>query len=573
MSSRPNGTAPGDAGPAAPTPRPLIVRLVWARRTSQALFFLVFCWLLAATAFPGDFRTVTERVRLRLPVEAFFMFDPLVALLTLLSRHAVYRGLLWSLVVVALTVVAGRAFCGWICPFGTLHQATAWVFPSRYGKGGRRVAQNKTHPVRQRVKLYLLLGALAAAAFGSAVGGLLDPFSVLVRGLALSVLPGAQYLTFAAADLAGATGLRAVRGASGVVVDALSSVLWPAQQLSVHGGWLLGVLFVAVLVLNRFVPRFWCRVLCPLGALLGLLGRFALFGMRKDHSRCTDCNLCLVHCQGADSPQGGVPWRQQECHVCLNCEAVCPEGVIHFGWLPERGDTELGPNVERRTAIASLAAGAALVPLLRTSDGHATNYSERRIRPPGALPEPEFLARCIRCGECMKVCPNNALQPALLEAGVEGLWTPVLIPRIGPCEQSCVLCGQVCPTGAIRKFTEEQRLGTDGQAIALGTAFFDRGRCLPWAMGTPCIVCEEHCPTSPKAIWVEPVELPARRPPPDDPRGEPRITTVPLQRPHLDPSRCIGCGTCEHVCPVRDLPAVRVTSVGESRSKSNAILL
>ena len=561
------------AQPKGPPPRPLIRKLVWARRATQALCVLVFLWLLAATAFPGDFRTVTERVRLRRPVEIFFELDPLVALLTLLSRHAVYRGLLLSLIVVGLTVVFGRVFCGWICPFGTLHQAIGWLFPSRYGKGGRRIAQNKTHPVRQRVKLYLLFAALGAAVLGSAVGGLLDPLSVLVRGVALALLPATQYLFFAVGDLAGATGSRVVRGASGAVGDLLTRVLWPPHQLEVHAGWVIGVLFLALLVLNRFVPRFWCRVLCPLGALLGLLSRFSLFGMRKEHARCTDCNLCLLHCQGADSPQGGVPWRQHECHLCLNCEAACPEGVIHFGLLPERGDTKTRPDLERRTALGSVAAGALLVPLLRSSDGYGANFSERRIRPPGALDEPEFLRRCIRCGECMKVCPNNALHPALLEAGVEGLWTPVLIPRIGPCEQSCVLCGQVCPTGAIQHVTEEQRLGIGGQPLAIGTAFFDRGRCLPWAMGTPCIVCEEHCPTSPKAIWTEPTEVPARRPPPDDPNGAPVVTTVPLQRPHLDPSRCIGCGICEHVCPVRDLPAVRVSSVGESRSKSNAILL
>jgi ferredoxin len=110
----------------------------------------------------------------------------------------------------------------------------------------------------------------------------------------------------------------------------------------------------------------------------------------------------------------------------------------------------------------------------------------------------------------MKVCPNNALHPAFFEAGVEGMWTPILIPRIGYCEHSCVLCGQVCPTGAIQKITEKQKLGLGQKPISIGTAFYDQGRCLPWAMGTPCIVCEEFCPTSPKAIWVEPVEVPKR---------------------------------------------------------------
>jgi ferredoxin len=201
------------------------------------------------------------------------------------------------------------------------------------------------------------------------------------------------------------------------------------------------------------------------------------------------------------------------------------------------------------------------------------NYHAKVIRPPGAVEERAFLERCIRCAECMKVCPNNALHPAFFEAGVEGLWTPILIPRIGYCEFSCVLCGQVCPTGAIQKITENEKLGQGVPAIKIGTAFYNQGRCLPWSMQTPCIVCEEFCPTSPKAIWVEEVEAPVRDSKAGPSGEQPAMLTVKLQRPHVDPSLCIGCGACEKVCPVQDQPAVYITSVGESRSKSNVILL
>lgn len=251
--------------------------------------------------------------------------------------------------------------------------------------------------------------------------------------------------------------------------------------------------------------------------------------------------------------------------MCMNCEAACPEDVIKFRFLPGRKSTVTVPDTGRRTAIASAAAGAALIPAARIADVIDANYSPLVIRPPGAVEERAFLERCIRCSECMKVCPNNALHPAFLESGVEGLWTPILIPRIGYCEPSCVLCGEVCPTGAIQKITEVQKLGDPVrhiEPIKIGTAFYDHGRCLPWSMATPCIVCEEFCPTSPKAIWVEEVDTPDRN-------GRP----VHVQRPHVDPQLCIGCGACEKVCPVQDRPAVYVTSVGESRSKTNVILL
>ncbi|NUO51382.1 MAG: 4Fe-4S binding protein, partial [Polyangiaceae bacterium] len=330
---------------------------------------------------------------------------------------------------------------------------------------------------------------------------------------------------------------------------------------------------VAILFMNRFIPRFWCRVLCPLGAFLGVIAKHALFGMEKDHAKCTDCNLCLVHCQGADSPQGGVKWRQDECHMCMICESACPEDVIKFRFLPGRTSTIGQPDLARRTAIATAAAGAVAIPATRIADVIDANYDHRVIRPPGSVEEREFLERCIRCAECMKVCPNNALHPAWFEAGVEGMWTPILIARVGYCEHSCVLCGDVCPTGAIQKITEAQKLGINQKPISIGTAFFDHGRCLPWSMGTPCIVCEEFCPTSPKAIWVENLEVPKRSSTPGPDGHEPPMESVKVQRPHVDPSLCIGCGACEKVCPIQDKPAVYVTSVGETRSKTNIILL
>ncbi|MSP24833.1 MAG: 4Fe-4S binding protein [Myxococcales bacterium] len=553
--------------------RPIIKKLVWARRATQIGCFALFCWLLFETGFRGNFAATDERVRVALPVEAFLLADPFVALMTLLSTHTVYRGLLWSLGLVLVTLVFGRIFCGWICPFGTLHHFFGWIFPSRYLKGKSRIAENKTHPVRQRIKYYLLYGFLGSAAFGSAIGGLFDPICISVRAIGLAVMPVAQYATRATSDVLTQTNVRGVQQASDAAADFMSSAVWQQKQFYFHETWLIGAMLIALLFMNRFVPRFWCRVLCPLGALLGVFSRFALFGMEKDHAKCTDCDLCLVHCQGADSPQGGVKWRQDECHMCFNCEAACPEDVIKFRFLPAWRSRVGVPDTGRRTALASVAVGVVAIPLARAADALDVNYDEKVIRPPGSVEERDFLERCIRCAECMKVCPNNALHPAFFEAGIEGLWTPILIARIGYCEHSCVLCGDVCPTGAIQKITEEQKMGIGQKPISIGTAFFDLGRCLPWSMATPCIVCEEFCPTSPKAIWVEEIDVPKRESVPRADGKGPEMTMVHVQRPHVDPTLCIGCGACEKVCPVQDEPAVYITNVGETRSKTNVILL
>jgi MauM/NapG family ferredoxin protein len=179
------------------------------------------------------------------------------------------------------------------------------------------------------------------------------------------------------------------------------------------------------------------------------------------------------------------------------------------------------------------------------------------IRPPGALGEDQFLQQCVRCGECMKVCIGNALQPTLLEAGAEGMFTPRLIPRIGYCEYNCTLCGQVCPTGAIQQLTLEQKHST-----AIGRAWFDKSRCLPHARGIPCLVCEEHCPVPDKAIKLREATV-------LDQDGN----EVTLQQPYVVDNLCIGCGICENKCPLPGAAAVHVTREGESRDPDSGLLI
>ncbi len=553
--------------------RPIIRTLVWVRRVSQASFLALFLYFLTQTAFRGTFSAASsEVVRLPLPVEGFLLADPFVAAITLLSTHSVYRGLAISLAVLLLTLVFGRVFCGWICPFGTLHHVLGWIFPSRYLQRPRRVESNQTK-WWQAGKYYLLCAFLGAALTGSVIGGLFDPICFAVRAIGLGFLPALQYVGMRTSGALADTNWRPLQSSSDSLQDLLARSLWTADQAYFNQAWLIVVLLIAVLFMNRVIPRFWCRALCPLGALLGFVSRFSLFGMTKNHARCTECNLCLVHCQGADSPQGGVKHRKDECHMCLNCEAACPEDVIKFQFLPSLVSEQVKPDLTRRTVLASTAAGAVAVPGLRIGNWPDKAYSEKVIRPPGSVEEREFLERCIRCGACMKVCPNNALHPALFEAGPEGLWTPILIPRIGYCEYSCVLCGDVCPTGAIQKIDEKMKMGIGRKPIRIGTAMYDQGRCLPWAMATPCIVCEEFCPTSPKAIWAEEVEIPKRDDKYDASGVHAKMLSVKVQRPHIDPSLCIGCGACEKACPVVDKPAVYVTNAGESRSRTNVILL
>jgi len=250
--------------------------------------------------------------------------------------------------------------------------------------------------------------------------------------------------------------------------------------------------------------------------------------------------------------------------LCLNCIDACSQGAISYRFLPGGDAHTTKVDLEGRRAVLAAAAGLVAVPLARASDGVGPRPNPERIRPPGSVAEKEFLSRCIKCSACMKVCPTGGLQPALTQAGIEGLWTPVLIPHIGHCEQSCNLCSQVCPTAAIAPISIEQRYGLPPakETVRIGSASIDRGRCLPWASDTDCIVCEEVCPTSPKAVFFK-EEVVRRR----------DGTTVTLKRPHVDLQYCIGCGMCEARCPVFDRAAIRVSSVGETRSSENRVML
>ncbi len=540
-----------------------LVKPTTIRRISQTIFFGLFLFLLLHTEFRGSLRASASEIRLPYPLRWFFQLDPLVALTNAFSTRALYRGLLWSLAVLILTLFFGRFFCGWICPLGSVHHFFSNLQSER--KRGKQLIDSNRYKPWQTTKYYLLFALLAAALLGTGIAGWLDPLSLLVRSLALSILPATSYALRAVLTELEGSRIGAIQTFGSVLHFFLGSFLLSFKQPYFRQGIWLGAIFIFFIALNFRVTRFWCRALCPLGALLGMASRWSLLGLVKGVQDCNDCNRCLTHCQGGDDPIGGVSWRKPECHLCLNCVEDCPENSLQFKLFPAQHFS--GVSLQRRKVLAGLGAGAAIVPLMRSTPGFATERSDRLLRPPGAVDESYFLSRCIRCGECMKVCPNNALHPALHEAGLEGLWTPLMVPRIGYCETTCVLCSQVCPTGAIWQITAKEK-GWDGSAtrdaspIRLGTAFYDRGRCLPWAMATECIVCEEWCPTSPKAIYLRPAEA-------VDATG--KIKQV--KQPYLDPSLCVGCGACEYACPVQDRPAVYVTSIGESRSRTNQVLL
>lgn len=446
----------------------------------------------------------------------------------LASRRALVGSAL-ALITVVLTLAFGRAWCGWLCPLGTLLD----LFSLRRRRGTREAPAD----LWRKAKYGLLLTILAAALFTNLTLMIFDPLTILFRTLSVSVWPAVdQLVTAAEAMLYRVPVLRpAISAFDGL---ARPKVLPPEPAFYRYTLLYAGV-FLGVVLLNLVAPRFWCRYLCPLGALLGLLSKVAVV-RREVNARCTQCDACVWVCPtGTIQPAEGYASDSSECTMCLECLAACPYNAVEFPIhlsLAERQPYD--PS--RRQALMALGAAIAGVGLFRSNLTAGRDHS-RLIRPPGAR-ENDLLSKCIRCGECIRACPTSAIQPAVAEAGIEGLWTPVLVPRLGYCDYSCNVCGQVCPVQAIPPLSLQEK-----RQQVIGQAYIDQNRCIPWADHRDCIVCEEMCPVPDKAIKLERVEVR---------NGEGVLVTV--QRPRVIRECCIGCGICEYKCPVNGEAAIRV---------------
>ena len=509
------------------------------RIVTQGLFLLIFLWLFLQTESKGA-------NDLGYPVKIFLDADPLIFITTILSSREWYQTFYLAILVIVATVFLGRVFCGWVCPLGTLNNMVGSIKK-------RRLSTSTVN--WYRFKYYVLIFLLVSSLFSLQLTGIADPISLLIRSFSLAVYPLVSYATSATFDAFYNANIPFLVNVSEFIYSILKKIFLPFQQPFYLQSAFVGFLFLLILGLNLVERRFWCKYLCPLGGLLGIFSRYA-FLRRSVSEDCNDCGACARACQGSATPDREERWKNTECIYCMDCDDLCPRNAVHFGFLKKQ--PVAGMDLGKRRVIGSILTGLIAVPLMRITPLARAGVSDPKlIRPPGSLEEKEFLRRCVKCGECMKVCITNGLQPTLLEAGLEGIWSPVLVPRIGYCEYRCTLCGQVCPTGAIKRLEIPEK-----NKVKIGLAMIDKGRCLPHAHATPCIVCEEVCPTPKKAIWFEQVMVRNRE-------GKERI----LKLPRVDLKLCIGCGLCETKCPVLGQPAIYVTSVGESRSRDNQLLL
>jgi ferredoxin-type protein NapF len=482
----------------------------YLRRTVQILSFCFLLYLVIQTAFP---------LELKVPVDLYLRLDPFVATITVLARKGIILRMVPAFGVLLFVIAFGNFFCGWFCPMG----AAIDFFDRILFREKKRMKAFNDQSLR-RLRYGVFIFSLAAGLMAFQVMYLLDPISLITRTLVITFYPPAILIFNHLLPK-----VQTILPRNPIL---MSSIPLPVFKVNL----LIFVFFVFILALGVVRKRFWCRYLCPLGALFSIFSRLRIF-RRSVADGCTRCQQCVREC-----PVGAIPqedpqrYRQQDCISCFKC-LECPPEVTTFKFVAPSWKSANGVDLSRRYVLGSLGFGfvsALLIKAnpLQTESGLKNN---RLIRPPGALPEERFVSVCSGCGECLKVCPNNALQSTLLEAGLAGLYTPRLVPRIGYCEEFCNFCGRVCPTEAIRTLSiEEKRL------TQMGVAHIDKTRCIAWDTEKICLVCNEQC--SYHAIVG------------DD-----------KKRPTVKEEKCTGCGICENKCPVDGEAAIIVYSYGAQK--------
>jgi len=479
----------------------------YLRRTIQVLSFCFLLFLVLKTAFP---------LESKIPVDLYLRLDPFIGIITILTKKDVILRMLPAFGVLLLVMIFGNFFCGWFCPMGT----TIDFFDRILFREKKRPKGFDDQPLR-RLRYGVFLFSIIAGLMAFQVMYLLDPISLITRTLVITFYPPAIFIFN---EL-----LPKIQSFLPKNPFIVSSIPLPLFKVNLF----IFVIFIIILALGVIRKRFWCRYLCPLGTLFSIFSRLRIF-KRSVTDDCTQCQQCVKGC-----PVGAIPaetpqnYRQEDCISCFKC-LECPPQAVSFRFASPIWKATDGVNLSRRYVLGSLAFGFVSALVIKTNPLQTESglRNNRLIRPPGALSEEKFVSVCSGCGECLKVCPNNALQSALLEAGLAGLYTPRLVPRIGYCEEFCNFCGRVCPTEAILPLSiEEKRL------VQVGVAHIDKTRCIAWDTEKICLVCNEQC--SYQAIV-----------------GDEK------KRPIIKEEKCTGCGICENKCPVDGEAAIIVYASG-----------
>lgn len=499
------------------------------RSIIQAFSLTAFLFLMVTAVYSG--------IELVNP-DLYLRMDPILILGSALSGRIFLLIFIPAIIVILITVLFGRIFCGYFCPMGITIDCSDRIINLKKKKGKGKESLYK-------LKYFLLFFMIGAGILGVSAIFIGAPLSLITRFYALLIHP--------LLSLLGEIGLDLIHPiAEHFEMYGLLFTEIHAPRYSTL--FFILLLFAAIFYAGKINSRFWCRYLCPSGAMLAIFSRMPLV-KRVVSDDCTKCGKCVRSCpMGAIDAKSPDSTSFAECIGCMTCKDICPENAVAFKITGINKNENPGFLPERRSLLYSGVSGALFATVnlsginsLYGKPGVGRVAPKGLVRPPGSRPEKEFLALCVRCGECMASCPNNALQPIWFEAGTEGLFSPRLLPKRGACSPDCNNCGSVCPTSAIRPLEI-----LDRRWAKTGTARIMREMCLAWEHQKRCMVCDEVCPYS--AIKFR------------DEQGNP----VPV--PEVIEERCSGCGFCEHHCPVQNQSAIFVTPMGAQRLNEGSFM-
>jgi ferredoxin len=476
-----------------------------------ALAFFLILFLYVSWPYGGKNYSETLAAKEWVDAEIFLAMDPLVSVSTAIAA----RMWVWSLavagVILCIGLVIPRGFCGYVCPMGTFLDLFDWAL-------SRRALQPQSRPQAwwMNLRFFILFVMLVSAAMGVLLSGFVAAMAVWTRAMLL---------------IAGPVQAGLLKG-------------WYLVPPMNAGQWISLALFGGIIATGFLERRFWCKYLCPTGAIFSLAAMLSLTG-RKISDDCVNCGRCKTACDFA-AMREDFTTHQARCSFCQSCGGVCPVGAIQFTdrWDSiDRKMPSVGTSVShaRRQFLAGLGAAVATGAGLAAVIGKPAAGGPE-IRPPGSVPEEAFLRLCIRCGQCIKVCPNNVLHLAGFETGFNGLWAPRVVADWSGCEPSCNNCGQVCPTGAIRALTLEEK-----RAAQIALAVVDKKTCLPYAGRKACQYCVDEC----KAAGYDAIEFIRVRGQADE-SGRP-VEGIGFLAPVVLEDKCVGCGLCQMRCRVMNV--------------------
>ena len=437
-------------------------------------------------------------------------------------------------VLLALTLLLGRVYCSVICPLGVMQDIISWIHGKTNKKNRFRFSWSPAKNWLRYGMLALFIILLVAGV--NSVVALLAPYSAYGRIASSLLAPIYQWGNNFFAWVAEKTDSYAF----------YSTEVW---LRSLPTFIVALVTFVVIFVLAWKNGRTWCNTICPVGTVLGFFSRFSVFAPVIDTEKCRNCGLCGKQCKASCINTKEHEIDYSRCVACMDCIDTCKDGAIHYAYRYAKkaeGKTQeakQGVDAGRRafvtSAVIASSAAALKAQEIKVDGGLAeierAQKPERKtpVVPAGAVSLKHFSQHCTACQLCVSNCPNQVLRPS---TSLLTFMQPEMSFERGYCRPECTNCSEVCPAGAIRPVTLEEK-----SSIQIGHAVINLDNCVVNTDGVKCGNCARHCPAGA-------IRLVHKNP--DDPKS--------LMIPTVDESRCIGCGACENLCPARPFSAIHI---------------